>query len=137
MGMDLINDLKSKVHGICGQLVNNNQLVTTKTVLSALSKDNYNLADGSMEECIARLINFWRISKLSLGDEIEINKNIDPTKNLHNHHNLYQQNCKYRKQLVNAKREIQFLKAKIKALTSFYNRQRKEFIMRIEGMLYK
>lgn len=41
------------------------------------------------------------------------------------------------RQLINANREIQFLKAKIKALNSFYSRQRQEFIMRIEGMLYK
>lgn len=137
MGMDVAHDLQSTICDICNKLLNDNRLITTKNVLSMLSELHSDQIDNYTEENIAGIINFWRLSKIDGSITHQINENTDSTPHLHDYRSLYQKNSKYRKQLVKAKREIQFLKAKMKALNSFYNRQRQEFIMRIEGMLYK
>lgn len=115
-------DLQSTVCDICNKLLTDNSLITTKVVLSILSKmHNF---DQINQDKITEIINLWRLSRISAATEQQ-------------HQQIPNNNSNYKKQLLKAKREIQFLKAKMKALNSFYNRQRQEFIMRIEGMLYK
>jgi len=138
MGLDVAQDLRSRVCDICNKLLDDSKLVTTKTVLSILYELQSDQIDNATEDNIAGIINFWRLSRLDTSSQQQANSySTEQVKVFHDYHSLYQKNSKYRKQLVKAKREIQFLKAKMKVLNSFYNRQRQEFIMRIEGMLYK
>jgi hypothetical protein len=137
MGIEVISELQSKIYNICNQLLNDNKLVTTKIVLSILSSQDGCRLNNINEENISGIVNLWRLSKIDPSAKQTANDNIDYNHNIRDYHLLYQKNSKFRKQLVQTKREIQFLKAKIKALNSFHNRQRQELIMRIEGMLYK
>ena len=137
MAMDLANNLQTKVCDICNKLLKDNKLITTKVVLSILSETYSDHLDNVNEESIAGIINCWRLSRIDVSKIQQISGNINSIPNFHDYSALYQKNSRYRKQLFKARREIQFLKAKMKALNSFYNRQRQEFIMRIEGMLYK
>lgn len=137
MGIEVISELQSKIYNICNQLLNENKLVTTKIVLSILSSQDGCQLNNVTEENVSGIVNLWRLSKIDPSTKQTANGNIDYNHNIRDYHLLYQKNSKFRKQLVQSKREIQFLKAKIKALNSFHNRQRQELIMRIEGMLYK
>ena len=116
MDVGALPDLQNKITKVCEDLLSNNKLITTKSVLAKLFESSTGPIDIGLEDYIAKIINNWRLSKII--------KPASTTKN-------------YKKKLIKANREIQFLKAKIKALNSFYNRQRQELIMRIEGMLYK
>ena len=137
MGIEVISELQSKIYNICNQLVNDNKLVTTKIVLSILSGQEDCQSNNINEENIAGIVNLWRLSKIDPSVKQTSNDNLEYNHNTRDYHLLYQKNSNIRKQLVQNKREIRFLKAKIKALNSFHNRQRQELIMRIEGMLYK
>jgi hypothetical protein len=129
--------LQDKICHICNQLWTNNQLITTKAVIAELSKLPDNCWKSSCEENINTIINFWRLSRIKDNNSSAVTFTSDIAKNFYGCPSLYQKNCRYREKLIKARREIRFLKAKMKALNSFYNRQRQEFIMRIEGMLYK
>ena len=136
MNEGVTRDLQSKICKACDTLLKSNKLVTTKSVLSILFELSSEQIDHKMEDYITRAINLWRLSKV--GKTIQVSHNsLDKAIKARDPRNLYQKLVKYRKNLVKANREILFLKAKIKALNSFYTRQRQEFIMRIEGMLYK
>lgn len=158
MGIKTMDELHSKVYDICDQLVANNKLVTAKMVLSVIDKipemikstncdANLNLLTKQKiyklefnntnnhldENNISGIINSWRLSRIISANNKKVANKNSCKKSLNSNNCIF----KFRQQLIQAKREIRILKAKIKALNSFYNRQRQEFIMRIEGMLYK
>ena len=97
------------------------------------------------EESITKNINQWRVKKINLENLASNDKKISnqetqiasvnnpPVKN----NKLLEYELKYKKQIVKLTRENQLLKAKIQAVKNFYNRQRKELIMKIEGMIYQ
>lgn len=143
MDVGILPNFKSNVNSICDKLLNENKLITTKNVIDALSASLEQPIDPNAQEYVTKIINVWRLSRLQQSIEV-IPKIVKPTvKKLINadpridYHKICRKLSRYSRQLIKAKREIKFLRAKIKALNSFYNRQRQEFIMRIEGMLYK
>ena len=146
MDAGLTSDLQDKIYNICNILLNNNKLITTKSVLLMLSElqtEQGNSKINNVEDYITKVVNLWRLSRVGQSiQSIQLIKSASNDNNIEdkNYRELYknhQKLSKCNKQLIKANREIQFLKAKIKALNSFYSRQRQEFIMRIEGMLYK
>ena len=140
MDAGLRSDLQEKVCNICNLLLNNNKLVTSKSVtimLIELMPDLSNRID--LEDCIIKMINLWRLSRVGqLMPSTELSANDTKDKNYSDlYYQAYQKLSRYSKQLIKANKEIQFLKAKIKAINSFYSKQRSECIMRIESMLHK
>lgn len=131
---DLQKDLKEKIHAICEVLLKKQKLITTKSVLLILAEANINVnINNNIEELVAKFISSWRLSKItSVKPMVSFKRNYEKS-----YRTVCQKYAKQHKQLISTTREVQLLKAKIKALNSFYNRQRQEFIMRIEGMLYK
>lgn len=139
MDVGVLPNLQSKINNICDTLSAANKLITTKTVVAVLSESLEHPVDFSLEERITKIINLWRLSRVQKSVDV-IPSAIESVVNRDykiDYHKICRKFSKCSKQLIKAKREIQFLKAKIRALNSFYNRQRQEFIMRIEGMLYK
>lgn len=144
MDIGILPNFKSNINNICDKLLSENKLITTKNVIDALSSSLEQPVDQNAEEYVTKFINVWRLSRLQRSVEV-IPQQVKPADNnmLINvdhrisYHKIYRKLSRYSNKLIKAKREIKFLRAKIKALNSFYNRQRQEFIMRIEGMLYK
>lgn len=142
MVAELSGDLKVIVPEICNQLVFSHKLITTKNVTSILSELYPNI-NCYTEESVNQNINIWRLSQLESQNLekinnhlININQPVEPIDEILINQ-LQEDNNRYKKQLNIAKRELQLLKAKIQALNGLHNRQRKELIMKIEGMLYK
>lgn len=143
MDVGILPNFKSDINSICDKLLQENKLITTKNVIDALSLSLGQQIDPSTEEYVTKIISSWRLSRLQKSIEV-IPEIVKPTANALMHverrvdyHKICRKLSRYSKHLIKAKREIKFLRAKIKALNSFYSRQRQEFIMRIEGMLYK
>lgn len=143
MDVGILPNFKSDINSICDKLLQENKLITTKNVIDALSLSLGQQIDLSMEEYVTKIISSWRLYRLQKSIAV-IPEIVKPTANelMHvkrrvDYHKICRKLSRYSKHLIKAKREIKFLRAKIKALNSFYSRQRQEFIMRIEGMLYK
>lgn len=128
-------NLNQIVSDICNKLLHDHKLITTKNVQDIFSELYPLNCYEYLEENFIKSINTWRISKLNS----ETYSFLDVEgQDISNHdNNLYQENHKLKKELSKQKREIQFLQAKIKSINSCYNRQRQEFIMRIQRMLYQ
>lgn len=162
MSIDLSVNINKVVTDMCNQLLVEQQLITTKSLIIKLNELHPNISSCCSEELIASEINSWRIANLkeNLGKNIIEHEDIyDSSENtIIQHKDSQYKTTKinwmnklnkpeykselqsehiYKKKLIRAKREIQILKAKIQALQSFYDRQRKELVMRIEGMLYQ
>lgn len=132
-------NLNQIIADICDKLLDNNQLITVKNVQNQFVELYPKLnVTQYLEDNFINSINIWRISKLNNQTTISTNE-INPENNLclRESNDLYKENIKLQKELSRCKREVQFLQAKIKSLNSCYNRQRKEFIMRIQRMLYQ
>lgn len=129
-------NLNQIITKICDQLLAEHKLITIKNVrnlfftLYPLNTNEYS------EENFISSINSWRIYNLnnSYNDCNISNKSI-PNNKLYN--NLHEENNNLKKELFKYKRKIQFLQAKIQSLNSCYNRQRKEFILKLQRMLYQ
>ena len=143
MDADLTRDLQTKIYNICNQLLTDNNLITTKSVLSRLlevqviQSIHVDSNIDNMQDYVSNTINSWRLSRFRKQTQQTSENSKKIVKNSSNVYILQQKLSNYKKQLVKANREVQFLKAKLKSLNSFYRRQRQELIMRIEGMLYK
>ena len=140
-------NLNQIVSDICNKLLHDHKLITTKNVQDIFFELYPLNCNEYLEENFINSINIWRISKLNSESynflevqEQDINNNDNNDHNDHNennNNNLYQENHKLKQELSKYKREIQFLQAKIKSINSCYNRQRQEFILKIQRMLYQ
>lgn len=128
-------NLNQIVSDICNKLLHDHKLITTKNVQDIFSELYPLNCYEYLEENFINSINTWRISKLNSETYSCLEVEGQDISNYDN--NLYQENHKLKKELSKHKREIQFLQAKIKSINSCYNRQRQEFIMRIQRMLYQ
>ncbi|MGI9214606.1 MAG: hypothetical protein ACR2HS_02820 [Gammaproteobacteria bacterium] len=128
-------NLNQIVSDICNKLLHDHKLITTKNVQDIFSELYTLNCYEYLEENFINSINTWRISKLNSETYSCLEVEGQDISNYDN--NLYQENHKLKKELSKHKREIQFLQAKIKSINSCYNRQRQEFIMRIQRMLYQ